>query len=185
MFGSSTTEGYGASDPPTTGYPARMANLLAPSCPGGIKLSNRGISGETIENTATRLDDVLADLPDLVIWQTGSNDGPQGVPLSRFEALMRDGIRRIRAAGADLILMEPQLCTVLEAEPSFPPFLSSVRALGAEFDLPVFPRYDAMRAWSIQTGLGIQGLSPDGMHMDDRGYRLLGEAVARFILERA
>ena len=81
--------------------------------------------------------------------------------------------------------MEPQYCSVLEASPAFPPFLASVRALGRRQGLPVFPRYNAMRAWALETGLGIEGLSPDGMHMDDCGYRLLGEAVAAFILARA
>jgi lysophospholipase L1-like esterase len=180
VFGSSTTEGYGASDPATTGYPPVMRAILAPHVPGGLVLSNRGISGENIEGMARRFGDVLADRPDLVIWQAGSNDGPQGVPLARFEAVMRDGIARITASGADLILIEPQYCSVLEASPAFPPFLASIRGLGP----PVFPRYELMRRWAEETGLGIDGLSPDGMHMDDTGYRLLGEAVASFILAK-
>ena len=183
VFGSSTTEGYGASDPPTTGYPARMRAALLPAFRGGISLVNRGVSGENIETMAPRINAVLSDRPDLVVWQAGSNDGPQGVTVARFEEIMSDGIARIAATGADLILMEPQYCPVLEASPDFRPFLDSVRALGRRFDLPVFPRYAAMQAWSIETGLGIGGLSPDGMHMDDVGYRLLGEAVAAFILQ--
>ena len=184
-FGSSTTEGYGASDPPNTGYPRRMRDALSPHFPGGIALINRGVSGENIDDMAPRLDAVLTDQSDLVVWQAGSNDGPQCIPLTSFEAIMADGIARIRTTGADLILMEPQYCTALEASPAFPPFLQAVRALGRRLGLPVFPRYAAMQAWALETGLGIEGLSPDGMHMDDRGYRLLGEAVAAFILARA
>ncbi len=184
-FGSSTTEGYGASDPHATGYPPRMRDALAGQFPAGIELINRGVSGENIDGMAARIGAVIEDAPDLVIWQAGSNDGPQGVPLARFERIMRDGIERVGAIGADLVLMEPQYCSVLEADPAFPPFLESVRGLGRRFALPVFPRYALMRTWSLETGRGIDGLSPDGMHMDDTGYRLLGEAVAAFILERA
>ncbi len=185
VFGSSTTEGYGATDPARTGYPPRLRDALLPHVPGGVALTNRGVSGDNIDGMAERIGHVVADRADLVIWQSGSNDGPQGVPLARFERIMRDGIARIRATCADLVLMEPQCCTVLEASPAFPPFLASIRALGRRFELPVFPRHAAMRIWAAETGLGIEGLSPDGMHMDDVGYRLLGEAVATFILERS
>ena len=184
VLGSSTTEGYGASDPARTGYAPRLRDALAPAFPGGVALTNRGISGETIEATAARIPDVEDDRADLVIWQAGSNDGPQGVPKSRFETLLRHGIARL-SARADLVLMEPQWCPVLEAEPAFPPFLATVRAAAAAAGVPLFPRYDLMQRWADETGLGIAGLSPDGMHMDDTGYRLLGEGMAAFILERA
>ena len=184
VFGSSTTEGYGASNPPATGYPPRMQAVLAPHFAGGVVLTNRGISGETIDGMAARVGDVVGDRANLVVWQAGSNDGPEGIPLARFERIMTDGVLRLRRA-SDLILMEPQYCAVLEASPAFPRFLDSIRSLGKREGVPVFPRYKFMQAWSVDTGLGIGGLSPDGMHMDDVGYRLLGEAVAHFILERS
>ncbi len=184
VFGSSTTEGFGASDPASTGYaPVMRSALLGPF--GGVALSNRGVSGETIDDMQRRIGDVIADAPDLVVWQAGSNDGPRDVPVERFERIMADGMKRIRAAGADLVLMEPQYSTALEACPACRPFLESVRSLGRRFGVPVFPRYAAMQAWSVQTGLGIDGLSPDGTHMGDVGYRLLGEAMAAFILARS
>ena len=184
VFGSSTTQGYGASRPAVTGYAPVMRAVLLGSF-GGVALHNRGVSGEAIDEMEGRIGDVVADVPDLVVWQAGSNDGPRGVPLARFERIMVDGIRRIRATGADLVLMEPQYCSALEACPTFPAFLGSVRQLGARWEVPVFARYAAMQAWSVETGLGIDGLSPDGTHMGDVGYRLLGEAVAAFILERS
>ena len=184
MFGSSTTEGYGASKPAVTGYaPVMRAALLGVF--GGVALRNRGVSGEAIDDMEGRIGDVIADAPDLVVWQAGSNDAPRGIPVARFERIMADGMQRMRSAGADLVLMEPQYSAALEACPGFPPFLASVRSLGARFEVPVFPRYTAMQAWSVETGLGIDGLSPDGTHMTDVGYRLLGEAMAAFILERS
>ena len=185
VFGSSTTEGYGASNPVVTGYaPVMQARLLA-AFGDKVALCNRGVSGEAIDEMEVRNGDVVADAPDLVVWQAGSNDGPRCVPVTRFERIMTDGIGRVRATGADLVLMEPQYCSALEACPTFPAFLQSVRSLGDRFELPVFARYAAMQAWSEVTGLGIDGLSPDGTHMADRGYRLLGEAMAAFILERS
>ena len=184
-FGSSTTEGYGASEPERTSYPAVMRDRLARALSGGVVLQNRGVSGENIEAMARRFADLKADWPDLVLLQTGSNDGPQGIAVERFEALMEGAIALIRGLGADIMLVEPQYCRVLEADPRFPPFLQSVRRLGRRHGLPVFPRHEEMRLWAKETGLGIDGLSPDGMHMDDRGYGLLGDAMAAFILRLA
>ncbi len=182
-FGSSTTEGYGASDPARTGYPPRMEAALRPHLPAGLVVVNLGVSGENIDGMAVRFGDVTAASPDLVIWQAGSNDGPQGIRLAHFEATMRDGIARFRDRGADILLIEPQWSRVLVESPLFPPFLDSIRTLGARENIPVFPRTTLMQRWAAETGLGIDGLSPDGMHMRDEGYRLLGEAVARFILD--
>ncbi len=184
VFGSSTTEGYGASDPERTSYPAIMRDRLRRQVPGGVLLVNRGVSGETIDGMAARFAAVDHDRADLVILQAGSNDAPQGVPRSRFEQLLEEGICRFRAGGADVVLMEPQCCIALEACPAFPPFLQTVRALGERHALPVFPRYALMRIWAEESGLGLEGLSPDGMHMGDFGYCLLGEAVAADILRR-
>ncbi len=184
-FGSSTTEGYGATDPVRTSYPAVTRERLLPFVPGGIALANRGVSGEDIEAMASRFAAIPRDRPDLVLVQTGSNDGPHGIGVGRFEHLMEELIGVVRSCGADPLLIEPQFCTVLEAEPRFPPFLDSVRAIGARHAIPVFPRYDEMRLWAAETGLGCAGLSPDGMHMDDLGYGLLGEAIAAFIRQAA
>lgn len=185
VFGSSTTAGYGASDPARTGYAAILADTLAPLFPGGVALDNLGVSGECIEEMAPRVADVVASRPDLVIWQSGSNDAPRGVPPARFVSLMQTGIASIRGCGADLVLMEPQYCRDLEANPDFPPFLQAMRMLAATDRLPLYPRYQAMRDWARTTGLGIDGLSPDGTHMGDAGYALLGRDVAHFIQDRS
>ncbi len=184
-FGSSTTEGYGATDPDRTSYPAVMQARLGPFVPGGIALANRGVSGENIEGMARRFRDIPLDRPDLVLLQVGSNDGPQGVAVERFERLLDELVAVVRASGADPLLIEPQFCPVLEAEPRFPPFLEAVRAAASRHVIPIFPRYEEMRLWAAETGLGCAGLSPDGMHMDDGGYGLLGEAVAAFIRQQA
>ena len=182
-FGSSTTEGSGASGPAQS-YPAVMRRTMLPAFGGGIALANLGVGGETSVDMDRRLDAVIAARPDLIVWQTGSNDPMQAVPLDRFERLTRDGIARLAATGADLVLMDQQYCRSLEEMPAFPAFRETLHRIAGEAGLTVFPRYERMLGW-CDGRFTRDTLSPDGTHMTDPGYALLGEAVAGWLLERA
>ena len=52
--------------------------------------------------------DVFAEKPDLVLWQVGSNSVLRDQPLAAAGALIREGLKQLRDAGADVILMNPQ-----------------------------------------------------------------------------
>src|SRR5271165_6285382 len=108
-FGSSSTEGVGASSP-AHAYPTLLQKDLREILGAGTNLAvvKRGIGGQDADDMLARLDsDVIAAKPDLVIWQTGTNDPLRKVPLSRFVNETREGIRRMRAAGIEVMLMEP------------------------------------------------------------------------------
>jgi acyl-CoA thioesterase I len=187
-FGSSSTEGVGASSP-AAAYPARLEGELSRALANknSVSVLNRGIGGEHAEDMLARLDrDVLAARPDLVIWQTGSNDPLRGVPLGRFIELTRIGLERMRAAGLDLMLMEPQWCPALEATAGADLYRDALRALGTELRVPVIRRADLMRRWVEHRRLPKeQLLSADGLHMADGGYALLAADVAKDVLLRA
>ena len=99
-FGSSSTEGIGASSPAAT-YPSRLLAALTAALPAGqrVIVFNRGIGGEDADDMLRRLPAVIAERPDLIIWQTGSNDPLRAVPLDRFVqetmAGVRPSVRRI------------------------------------------------------------------------------------------
>jgi lysophospholipase L1-like esterase len=181
-FGSSSTEGTGASNPAAT-YPAQLQDELEERLPDRqIIVINRGHAGDDAQDMMQRLPLVLADRPDLVIWQTGTNDPLRHLPLDRFIALTREGITRIRATGADVMLMEPQDCPVYDSTPGAMGYRDAVRALGKELGVPVVRRFDLMRQW-VREGIPARELqSGDGLHMGDRGYALLADAVADLLL---
>ncbi len=183
-FGSSTTEGFGASGAEHS-YPAVMRRSLLPHFPCGIALANHGVSGETAIEMDRRLDAVVAAAPDLLLWQTGSNDVTRPVPLDLFERLTRRGIARLLRTGADLVLMDQQYSRALEEAPAFPAYRDALHRLGAEAGVAVFPRHALMRSWCDGTAFTRDTLSPDGTHMADPGYALLGEAVAGWVIARA
>jgi acyl-CoA thioesterase I len=183
-FGSSSTEGIGATSKQHC-YPSRLAVALAAALPPGVEVSvlNRGIGGEDADDMIARLPAIIAEKPDLVIWQTGSNDSLRGVPLDRFISETRDGIARMQAAGIDVMLMEPQLAPRLADTQHADEFLGAVRDVGRDMHVVVIRRYDLMQQWLDRGVLTYdQMMSGDGLHMTDGGYDLLARSVADSIV---
>jgi lysophospholipase L1-like esterase len=185
-FGSSSTEGVGASSPAAS-YPSRLQDALTTAWAPKqqVVVLNRGIGGEDADDMARRLPMVIAEHPDLIIWQTGSNDPLRGLPLDRFVQQTIAGVQEIRAAHIDLMLMEPQLCRALDGKPVSISYRDALRGIGAGMDVPVIRRYDMMRGWLADGVLTMtQMLAPDGLHMADGGYAKLADAIAADILRR-
>lgn len=187
-FGSSSTEGVGASTP-AHAYPARLQTELSTLVPAGemVTVVNRGIGGEDADDMMIRLArDVVPAKPDLVIWQTGTNDPLRKLPLDRFIAETRAGILQMRLAGIDVVLMEPQDCRMMRATPGAFAYLDAVRQIGADMGVPVVRRYDMIHRWLADgTVTEAQLMAPDGLHMADEGYARLAAEVARELLDDA
>ncbi|UMY16845.1 SGNH/GDSL hydrolase family protein [Methylobacterium organophilum] len=188
-FGSSSTAGAGASSP-AAAYPALLQRDLEERLQVGaherraVTVINRGIGGDDSEAMARRLErDVLAEKPDLVVWQTGSNDPLSGVPVERFAELTRQGIAAIRATGADVVLMDQQWCRKLSGVEGAGRYGEALHAVAAELGVPVIRRHALMQSW-VSHGLmtPAQMIGPDGLHMTDAGYRQLAKAAAAQIL---
>ncbi len=185
-FGSSSTEGSGATSRAAT-YPSQLQADLDSALPRlSIKVANRGHGGEDAEDMLARLPAIVAQHPDLVIWQLGTNSALHGLPLDEFIALTRGGIKAMRRRGIDVMLIEPQLCRAMQAKRGAWRYRDAVRAIGAELKVPVIRRYDLMKAWLADGEVTLaQLMSGDGLHMADKGYALLAKEVARAILTDA
>jgi acyl-CoA thioesterase-1 len=185
-FGSSSTQGAGASGP-SASYPAQLQAVLMHMVPKGesVVVVNRGIGGQDADDMIARLQaDVIASKPDVVIWQTGSNDPMRNVPLARFETETREGINAMRKAGVSVILMEPQWCPRLERTAHADDYREVVRSIGQELGVPVIRRSDMMHAWIAEGRMTrAQMLSPDGLHMADGGYAELARDIAPMVLK--
>ena len=184
-FGSSSTSGVGASSADAA-YPACLERDLRAHLDfhEPVTVDNRGVAGEDVDAMMRRLDsDVVARHPDLVIWQLGTNDALEGMPLAHFEAVARHGIKTLRKAGIDLVLMEPQHAPKVDSSPEAGAYRAAVRRLGTEFGVPVIRRFDLMSRWAKSAQAPL--VAPDGLHMSDTGYEKLGEAAASLILSSA
>src|SRR5262245_6034427 len=108
-IGSSSTSGAGASSTAST-YPSRLEVELNARFPGvGIQVLNRGVGGEEVPQMLARFSQaVVAEKPDLVIWQLGTNSVLRGHDIRKVAESIADGVGRLRAIGSDVILMDLQ-----------------------------------------------------------------------------
>lgn len=182
-LGSSSTYGTGASSEAAT-YPSRLAVELGQMLPGvRIEVVNKGVPGELAADMVARLEQDVLDLsPDLVVWQTGTNDAMRGVAVDAFAKLTIDAIGRLHAAGIDVVLMEPQWSPTLVQQPDYGAFVETLRTIGHTANAPVVRRFDIMKSW-IGSGQFVDAtmLQTDNLHMKDASYACLGWVVATSI----
>ena len=183
-IGSSSTAGAGASSPDAT-YPSRLAVELRTRFPGReITVLNRGVNGEETANMMTRFAaDVLAAHPQLVLWQIGTNSVLRDRPLNPHAVQLHDGIEQLKAAGADVVLIDPQFAPAVLAKSETPGMVEQIALTAKEEDVGLFQRFAVMRDWHDMQHLSFDAfVSPDHLHMNDWSYaclaKLLGGAIA-------
>jgi len=167
-LGSSLTQGYGL--PPGTEFTVQLQAALKKD---GIDatVTNAGVSGDTSAGGLARLDWSLADHPDAVILELGSNDMLRGLPPADTEKNLRAILDKLRAAHVKVLL------TGMHAQ----------RNLGADyvkqFD-PIYPRlakvYNVLFYPFFLDGVALNPKlnQADGMHPNPAGVKVI---VARML----
>jgi lysophospholipase L1-like esterase len=187
-FGSSSTQGYGSSSPEFN-YPNRLAAQLHRQYPGAdITVLNHGVGGEDAPEMMKRLQTSVIDAkPDLVIWQVGTNAVLRNLDPAETANMVEDGVARIQAAGADLVLVDPQYSPrVTEHGESASKMVKLLGKVAELRHVGIFPRFEVMRQWHDQQALPIESfVISDGLHMNDWGYacfaQLLGDDIIKSV----
>ena len=187
-FGSSSTQGYGSSAPEFT-YPSRLAAQLRRQYPSAdITVLNRGKGGEDAPEMMKRLQTEVIDMhPDMVIWQVGTNAVLRNLDPSETAKQVEDGVARIQADGADLVLVDPQYSPrVTERPESARGMVKLLGRIAALRHVGIFPRFEVMRDWHERQAIPINDfVIDDGLHMNDWGYacfaQLLGDDIIRSV----
>ncbi len=183
-LGSSSTYGTGASKPENS-YPSRLAALLQTRFPATrIRVLNRGVGGELGAGTEQRIArDVLADKPDLVIWQVGTNDVLADLDPRSLVAKVRAGVFEMRRAGADVMLMDLQYAPAVLAHPRYREMERALRATAAAAGVPMFHRFALMQDWAERRQMTMAAMiSRDRLHMTDQSYDCLARQLSASIL---
>jgi acyl-CoA thioesterase-1 len=186
-IGSSSTWGSGASSPAMS-YPSRLAVELKELFPRvDFSVVNRGVGGETMLEMLARFDrDVFAEKPDLVVWQVGSNSVLRDQSLTEARARLREGLKRLRAADADVILMNPQYAPKVIVKHDVDGMVDLIDAAAKETNVDLFQRFAVMRYWRLTEDIPFSTfVSADELHMNDWSYGCIAKLLARSIHEAA
>lgn len=184
FVGTSLTEGLGLTQPSTEAWPARIE---ARAREAGLPLTvrNAGLSGETSAGVRRRITWLLAPGPepdpDIVILESGANDGLRGLPPLELEANLDGALQAVREA-----LPDARLVVVgMEA----PPNLGEAYT---EAFREVFPRVAARWEAALVPFLleGVAGVAAlnqdDGIHPTAEGHDRMAEVawpVLRLLVE--
>lgn len=106
IIGTSLTAGLGLD--PDSAYPAVM-DRLADSAGFDIDVQAAGLSGETSAGALRRVDWLLRDRADVVIIETGANDGLRGLDPDTTQANIIGIIERVRAANPEVKVLLAQM----------------------------------------------------------------------------
>jgi acyl-CoA thioesterase I len=144
IVGTSLTAGLGLE--PENAYPA-VLQQMADSAGHRVQIVNAGLSGETSAGALRRMDWLLqgAD-PDIVMIETGANDGLRGLDPAATAQNLRDIVAKVRAAEpkAEMLLVPMEAPTNMGAT-----YTSNFRG--------IFP------AVARETGIGLTTFLLDGI----------------------
>ena len=180
--GSSSTQGVGASAP-SLNYPSRLEVELKGRFPGAeIRVVNRGKGGQDVGEELERLGtDVIAEHPDLVIWQVGTNAVLRRDDLVLDGDMIRRGIDLLRPAETDIVLMDLQYAPRVLERPAYPEMERLIGNAAKQEQVGLFRRFELMRYWQAQPEAPPM-VGTDGLHMNDRGYACLAERLAESLV---
>ena len=186
-LGSSSTFGAGASTSAAS-YPSRLAEELRLRLPGHeIIVLNRGVNGDEASDMLARLQmDVLSERPDLVLWQVGTNSLLRDKAVLPNATLLHEGLARLKAIGADIVLIDPQYAPKVLAKPNHEGMVSLISTAAKAEHVCVFNRFEVMRRWHEVERMPFETfVSADGLHMNDWSYGCVAKWLGTAIVEAA
>ena len=187
-IGSSSTYGEGASSPEWS-YPSRLRLELAYRFPAlNITVVNRGVNGDNDYDKRSRFErDVIAEGPDIVLWQLGTNSMLHGNPLEKHIAVLRGGVDHLRkTTNADIILIDPQYAPKVIRGAGASSIIAMIAETARGANVNLFRRYELMRRWREVEQLAFDKfISPDELHMNDWSYACVARALGTGIADAA
>jgi len=172
-LGDSLTAGYGVDE--IEAYPALLEKRLL--LDGYFfKVINAGISGETSSGTLSRIEWVIDSLkPDIIILETGANDGLRGVDPKVLEKNLDRTITIIREKNIDVLLagmkLPPNLGPVYTTQ-----FTKVYPKIADRHGIPLIPFFLESVAGHARYNL------PDRMHPNPEGYRRILDTIYPYVL---
>ncbi len=172
-FGDSLTQGFVL--PEAEAYPAQLERKLRAE---GFnhRVVNAGINGETSSGALSRVKWILRMRPDIVILETGANDGFRGIKPEVVEENISEIIRILKENDVTVVLAGMQMLSNLGAE-----YTAAFR--------DIYPRV-AQRHGVILVPFFLEGVAgepslnlPDGIHPTAEGHGIVAKNVWPHVVE--
>ncbi len=108
FIGTSLTAGLGLADP-ADAWPGRVGHI-ADSLGYAVHIQNAGLSGETSAGALRRADWLLKDPADVVVIETGANDGLRGLSVADLRRNLTRMVAKVRERqpGAQVVVVQMQ-----------------------------------------------------------------------------
>jgi acyl-CoA thioesterase-1 len=169
IVGTSLTEGLGLD--PEESYPA-ILQRRADSAGFAVRIVNAGRMGETSAGALRRIDWLLRDRADLVLIETGANDGLRGLDVDSTRENLRSIVRKVRRALPD--------AAILLAQMEAPPNLGRDYTSRFHDMFPAVAREERIRVlpFLLEGVAGVRRLNQaDGIHPNREGARRVADNV--------
>lgn len=156
-------------------YPARLEQLLVAS---GLnyRVINGGISGETSSGALARINWILKAKPDIVILETGANDGLRGIDPDLVRENIENSIKILLENKVGVVLTGMNMTANLGAD-YVKRFNSIYPDLAARYPVIFMPFF--LEEVAAEPELN----QPDGIHPTGEGYRIIAENLLPYVKE--
>ena len=172
-MGNSLTEGLGVGEEST--YPARLEKALRMR---GLSYNvvNAGISGETSSGARSRLEWVLTMEPDIIILETGANDGMRGISPRLIQENIQYMIEAFIANDVIVILVGMKMMPNLG--PAYASAFEKIYTkMADDYNLIFMP-------FMLEGVAGMPLLNqPDGIHPTAEGYRIIAQNMLPYVID--
>ncbi|MDD2732739.1 MAG: arylesterase [Desulfuromonadaceae bacterium] len=171
--GDSLTAGYGVNE--ADAYPAQLEKKLQ-GAGFNWRVINAGISGETSSGTLSRVAWVLKLKPDIVILETGANDGLRGIDPQVTKKNIDETIRILKDNRVTVILAGMRMVTSMGRDYTSE-FGAIYPVVAKKHNLILIPFF-------LQGIAGIPTLNQnDGIHPVAEGYRIITDMIFPYVVQ--
>lgn len=171
--GDSLTAGFGVAE--DTAYPAQLEKKLLKHG-YRYKVVNAGNNGETSSGLLSRMKWILSLNPDIVILETGANDGFRGVNPELTKKNIERAVLILKANRITVVLAGMQIVQNLGKEYT-EAFKMIYPAVAKEEEVILIPFF-------LEGVAGNPQLSqPDGIHPTSEGYRIVVDLIYPYVVK--
>ncbi len=171
--GDSLTAGHGLEE--SAGYPALLEKKLQ-AAGYNYQVVNAGVSGETSSGTLSRMEWILTLGPDIVILETGANDGLRGIDPQLVEKNIREILQLLKDKKIEVLLAGMKM--VWNLGPVYVSKFNNIYPkLAEEFDVVYLPFF--LEGVAMKRAL-TQG---DGIHPNEQGYKIITEKIYPYVIQ--